>query len=178
MPEPTEGPVVVPAHHSPVTARGGLLILATVLYHVALLAFYGWIGIQQDCSNLPDWLQHHRELLRCTLMGGLGGGVYCLRAVYLNACVRKSWEPEWWPWYAIRPVVSLCSGFASFIFLRAGLLVLDASQQQHATSLGFYALAFIAGLNVDKFIGKIEEVAQAVWGIPQSRTAATSRADV
>jgi len=37
--------------------------------------------------------------------------------------------------------------------------------------LGFLALAFIAGLNVDKFITKIEDIAQATWGIEKSRTA-------
>ncbi len=31
--------------------------------------------------------------------------------------------------------------------------------------MGFFALAFIAGFNVDKFVAKIEEVAKAVWGI-------------
>jgi hypothetical protein len=37
--------------------------------------------------------------------------------------------------------------------------------------LGFYVLAFIAGLNVDKFLSKIEEIAQTTWGIEKSRAA-------
>ena len=59
----------------------------------------------------------------------------------------------------------------SYLFLKAGLLILESHQQNGATEIGFYALSFIAGLNVDKFIAKIEDVAQAVWGIEKSRAA-------
>ncbi len=102
-------------------------------------------------------------------MGGLGGIVYCLRGVYLNACVKKTWDKEWHPWYYIRPLVSLVCGGISYLFLKAGLLVLESNQSVDSSNLGFLALAFIAGLNVDKFISKIEDVAQAAWGIEKSR---------
>jgi len=49
--------------------------------------------------------------------------------------------------------------------------VLEAQQTEISTNLGFYALAFVAGLNVDKFIEKIEDMAQVTWGIKKSRTA-------
>jgi hypothetical protein len=55
------------------------------------------------------------------------------------------------------------------VFLRAGLVVLESGAKQDATEVGFYALAFIAGLNVDKFISKLEDIAQSVWGIEKSR---------
>jgi hypothetical protein len=55
------------------------------------------------------------------------------------------------------------------LFLKAGLLVLDATQNENANLLGFYALAFIAGLNVDNFMKKLEDIAQATWGIKKSR---------
>jgi len=54
--------------------------------------------------------------------------------------------------------------------LRAGLLVLDAKQNDNSNLLGFYALSFIAGLNVDNFVKKLEDIAQATWGIKKSRT--------
>jgi len=63
----------------------------------------------------------------------------------------------------------VCGG-VSYLFLRAGLLVLESSTRPNSSELGFYALSFIAGLNVDKFISKIEDIAQAVWGIEKSRT--------
>lgn len=48
--------------------------------------------------------------------------------------------------------------------------MLESGTKNDASEIGFYALAFVAGLNVDKFVGKIEDVAQAVWGIDKSRS--------
>ena len=120
-------------------------------------------------SALPSWVDNFRLWFFCTIAGGVGGCVYCLRGVYLNACVRKQWDAHWQPWYYIRPFVSLVCGTVSCLFLKAGLLILESTQNQGASDLGFYALAFVAGLNVDKFIAKIEDIAQASWGIEKSR---------
>lgn len=108
--------------------------------------------------------------ITCAAIGGIGGCVYYLRGVYLNACVRKQWDDDWQPWYYIRPLVSIACGAVSYVFLSAGLLVLEAGPREGSTNFGFYALAFIAGLNVDKFIARIEGIAHATWGIEKSRT--------
>lgn len=105
----------------------------------------------------------------CALFGGVGGCVYCLRGVYLNACARKTWDVAWLPWYAIRPVVSIVLGGVSYLFVKSGLLLLGADQDAGTSQLGVWAIAFIAGLNVDKFVAKIESVGQSVWGIEPSR---------
>jgi len=110
--------------------------------------------------------------LRCAAVGGLGGCLYCLRAMYLNAAVRKQWSRDWYIWYILRPVVSAGSGAVSYLFLKAGLLILESGTKSDASDIGFFALAFIAGLNVDKFMRKVEDVAQSVWGIEKSRTSA------
>ena len=55
--------------------------------------------------------------------------------------------------------------------MKAGLLILESKQTTDSTDLGFLALAFIAGLNVDKFLAKIEGIAHETWGIEKSRTA-------
>lgn len=120
---------------------------------------------------MPQWLTSLGIIVQCALIGGVAGSVYCLRGVYLNACVRKSWDDEWQPWYYIRPIVSHLCGAVSFIFLKAGLILLEAQPKSEATDLGFLALSFIAGLNVDKFLSKIEDIAQATWGIEKSRVA-------
>ncbi len=124
--------------------------------------------IKANPAIQPDWL---RVGLTCALVGGLGGCLYCLRGVYLNYSAYRRWSNEWIPWYLLRPIVSAGSGAISYVFLLAGLLVLESGTKQDATEVGFYALAFIAGLNVDKFISKLEDIAQAVWGIEKSRTA-------
>jgi len=120
-------------------------------------------------GRYPAWLAPYEVGCLCGLTGGVGGLVYCLRGIYLNACVRNTWAADWLPWYFIRPIVSLVCGSLSYLLLKAGLLVLDSAPRPEGNYLGFYVLAFIAGLNVDKFVTKIEEVAQTTWGIEKSR---------
>lgn len=115
---------------------------------------------------LPDEL---KPVLGCLLFGGLGGCTYCLRGVYLNACVRRTWDATWLPWYVIRPLVSLILGGVSYLFVKSGLLLFGATEQPEASQLGIWAVAFLAGLNVDKFVAKIEAVGQTVWGLEPSR---------
>lgn len=113
-------------------------------------------------------------LIECILIAGIGGVLYCLRSVYLSFSVKKAWSPEWLIWYFIRPIVSLLCGGVSFLFLKAGLLVLEAKKEADSSNLGFFAFAFIAGLNVDKFIAKIEDLAKASWGVEKSKSAIDS----
>lgn len=146
-----------------------------------LLTLLVCLGIFVYCVIKPNPLplfQQFRLALLCVTLGGVGGCVYCLRGVYLNACVRKSWDSDWQPWYYIRPIVSLAAGGISYVFLKAGLLVLEAEKATDSGNFGFLALAFVAGLNVDKFIAKIEEIAQSVWGIEKSKTAKNSQGGV
>lgn len=133
--------------------------LAGVIYFLAIIA----LG---NCSII------HGEVLSalvCALFGGVGGCVYCLRGIYINACAKNTWSKSWLPWYAIRPFVSLVMGGISYLFAKSGLLLLGADINQNASELGLWAIAFIAGLNVDKFIVRIEAVGQSVWGIEPSR---------
>ena len=148
-------------------------MIKAVLYLIAVLVGYSAFGIQMLYGNIivPESIQ---LAIFCGICGGIGGVTYCLRGVYLNACVYDRWSEKWLPWYLIRPLVSFTCGVVSFIFLKSGLIVLEAQQTQHPTNLAFYALAFIAGLNVDKFIEKLEDIAQVTWGIKKSRIASNS----
>ena len=139
-------------------------------YLIAWITAVTSVFIAHKNGGLPDWINDFSLILYCILMGILGGCLYCLRGIYLNACVRGTWDNQWLPWYFIRPIASGISGGVSWLFLSAGLLVLDAEQSTTSSDIGFLALAFIAGLNVDKFVSKIEQVAQATWGIEQSRS--------
>ena len=138
----------------------------TYLIIVLVALFYGLVVALQ---NLPAGLEALQVGIICAISGGVGGCTYCLRGVYLNACVHKSWDQDWRPWYFIRPIVSVICGGVSYLFLKAGLLILESGINPDASELGFYAFAFIAGLNVDKFITKIEDISQATWGIEKSR---------
>lgn len=118
---------------------------------------------------MPGWYLQNLLSLNCTFMGGLGGILYCLRAVYLNRCVLKKWDDNWVIWYYLRPITSCISGFVSSIFLKAGLLALNSSIQHDGIPYGYLTIAFIAGYNVDNFLKKIESVALNSWGIKKTR---------
>lgn len=106
--------------------------------------------------------------LKSAIVGCLGGVLYCIRGIYLNKCILDRWDDKWLVWYYLRPVASTLSGVISFILLKAGLLVLDATQGD--VTYGYYAVAFIAGYNVDNFLKKMEDIAKTVWGIENSRS--------
>lgn len=145
-------------------------VFIVIIYLLSLLVvniFLGYTMLYGSLFPKPDY----NLLFECTIISGIGGILYCLRGVYLNFCVKKNWDNDWIVWYLIRPVASVICGGVSFLFLKAGLLVLEAKKETDASNLGFFALAFIAGLNVDKFIAKIEELAKATWGIEKSRSA-------
>lgn len=148
-------------------------MIKAVLYLLAVLVGYAAFGMQMLYGNIviPEGIQ---LAIYCGICGGIGGVTYCLRGVYLNACVHERWTEKWLPWYFIRPIVSFICGVVSYIFLKSGLIVLEAQQGEHPTNLAFYALAFIAGLNVDKFTEKLEDIAQVTWGIKKSRIASNS----
>lgn len=141
-----------------------------LFYLIFFLVFLSYLLIEFLSGKLPDWMNNFQIPFLCGLSGGFGGILYCLRGIYLNYSVKNIWDSKWIPWYVIRPIVSIITGGVSFLFLKAGLLVLEAKAENGSTNLGFYALAFVAGLNVDKFISKIEDLAQATWGIEKSRS--------
>jgi len=157
--------------------KGGITIKLIVFYLIFMALGFTTLITLDMSGQLPKWIVEGRIPFLCIVIGGLGGCLYCLRAIYVNACVHKAWDEDWKPWYYIRPVASAICGGISWLFLKAGLIVLESSQNPNSSNLGFYALAFIAGLNVDKFLGKLEEVAQSVWGIEKSRASKDSGKD-
>lgn len=151
------------------------MFITIILYLLAVLAGAGYAVTQMVLGSLPTNYEPLRIGLMCCAIGSMGGALYCLRAIYLNKCVLNQWDSHWHTWYFLRPIVSAACGAVSFLFLKAGLLILESGTKPNASEVGFYALAFVAGLNVDKFITKIEDVAQAVWGIEKSRAAKGER---
>jgi hypothetical protein len=132
--------------------------LAACTWLAGMMAL-GQISIPQNLA-LPAY---------SVLFGGIGGCVYCLRGVYLNASVYKRWDNGWLIWYFIRPIISCVLGGVSYLFVNSGLLLLGASRDPQASQLGIWALAFLAGLNVDKFLSKVEGIGHSVWGVDPSR---------
>lgn len=151
-------------------AEGKGIILVIIIYLLGLLVIATYSLGAMGLGWLPEPYEPLRVPLMCAAVAYIGGALYCFRAIYLNKCVYKRWDTDWHVWYFIRPITSTIAGAVSYLFLKAGLLVLESSSNTDASEIGFFALAFIAGLNVDKFVAKIEEVAKAVWGIDKSRS--------
>ena len=144
-------------------------MIAIIIYLFAFLLVL-FTGLLSDSLwQLPEWYMAHVLVARCALVGGIGGVLYCMRGIYRNRCIHDCWDPKWRVWYYLRPPVSVITGAASYLFLRAGLLVLDAASTPDGVTYGYLALAFIAGYNVDNFLKKLEAVAESVWGVGKSR---------
>jgi len=141
-----------------------------IAYLILCLALSIFAAFTEHLIELPNWFLKWMLAVKCSFIGAIGGVLYCLRAVYLNRCVRKNWDKDWEVWYYLRPLTSSVSGFISFIFLKAGLLALEATPEPDAIPYGYLAIAFVAGYNVDNFMKKIESIASATWGIGKSRS--------
>lgn len=147
-------------------------LVITYLVLMLVLIALSFLGLEQ--FGLPESLASSELALQCALIAALGGILYCLRSVYLNRCVHDRWTESWEIWYYLRPITSFICGIVAYIFLKAGLVVLDASQNTDAGNFGYYAFAFFAGLNVDKFVAKIEEIGKSLFGIEKTRNAKLS----
>lgn len=140
-----------------------------VIYQLIVIALVVCAWAQGPLGNIPDWLSDYELAIKCMLIGTLGGVLYGLRGIYTNYSAHKNWDSDWEIWYFIRPIASCISGFVAYIFLRAGIVILEASQSEDSSNYGYLAFAFIAGLNVDKFLKKIENLAKVSFGIESSR---------
>lgn len=147
-------------------------MIMIIAYEIVALTIAGILLVLHNIVSMPDWYTHSLLFIKCGAIGAIGGILYCLRAIYLNKSVRKSWSTEWYVWYYLRPLTSFLSGLISAVMLKAGLLLLEASSEPGSIPYGFLALAFIAGYNVDNFMKKIESLAHTAWGIEKSRASA------
>ena len=145
-----------------------------IIYLFIILIIVVALSIIHLITIVPVWYIKNLSMIQCTYIGSLAGILYCLRAIYINKAVRQNWDENWHVWYYLRPLTSGISGFISFIFLKAGLLILDASSNQTASEYGYLAVAFIAGYNVDNFLKKLESIALSLWGIEKTNTAIDS----
>lgn len=139
-----------------------------IFYLFGWLALLGWLWSVILQGLLPSWIAGQVLPFQCALIGALGGITYCLRAVYLNRCAWNRWDTNWHTWYYLRPIVSMVAGITAFLFLKAGLLVLDVNTGEAASGYGFLAFSYVAGLNVDRFYERLEGIAMSAWGIKPS----------
>ena len=142
------------------------VILLLALYHkgVIIVAWYAAYTANTPLSGYQPWSH-------VLFFGLLGGCTYCLRALYLQYCVKKEWDNRWVVWHLVRPCVSAIMGVFSLISVKAGLLLLAVAEAKFDDKLyGIYALAFIAGYNVDYFQSQIRRVTETVKNASARKT--------
>jgi len=137
--------------------------LCFMIYVLHMSRFLAWEG---DLTNVE-------MAIRFLLIGIIAGNFYCLRSLYIHGSVHRDWDNYWILWQIIRPFTSAASATFAFILIKAGLILLDSDKEQDEsqTLWGFYFLALIAGLNVDKFHQKIEEIGKTLFGVEKSNLA-------
>jgi hypothetical protein len=60
-----------------------------------------WVAALLVCSlvphltTMPGWCLDHLPMAQSAYMGGVGGALYRVRAVYLNRCVHNRWSADW-----------------------------------------------------------------------------------
>lgn len=150
-------------------------IVVSVIYLLGFFAALSSFTVALLEGTLPDFLLPYKLFVASALAGGFGGVVYCMRGVYQAVSAEKNWDSDWFVWYILRPVNSVVMGGVSYIVLKAGLLVLEATPEEGGSPFGYLALAFVAGFNVSKFLRKIEDVAKSIWGIEKSGSQGNSQ---
>ncbi|WP_323902925.1 hypothetical protein [Aeromonas hydrophila] len=147
-------------------SNGTISVLLVSAYMLMLLVGISYTLINLAIGTLPSWFTSNKSSFLCVLFGLLGGTLYCIRAIYLNRCVRKTWDTSWLSWYFLRPISSAILGGMSEIFVQTGLMALSESA---STSNSVYLVAFVAGLNVDRFLKKLEGQISSTLGVEPSR---------
>jgi len=139
-----------------------------IVYQILLVVILTFLWAQGPLGWLPAWLRDYQLAINCILTASLAGVLYCIRAVYTNYSARNTWDKRWEVWYYLRPLASAVAGLVAFIFLKAGIAVLDATGDGEGGMYGYLAFSFVAGYNVDRFLKKIEEQAKSKFGVEPS----------
>ena len=139
-----------------------------ISYQILVILILAVLWALGPLGWMPPWLVPYQLAINCILIASLAGVLYCIRAVYTNYSAKNTWEKRWELWYYLRPLASAIAGLVAFIFLKAGIAVLEASQTGAGGMYGYMAFSFIAGYNVDKFLKMIEGLAKSKFGIEQS----------
>ena len=139
-----------------------------ISYQILVILTLAFLWALGPLGWMPSWLANYQLAINCILIASLAGVLYCIRAVYTNYSAKNTWEKRWEVWYYLRPLASAIAGLAAFIFLKAGIAILEASQSGEAGMYGYMAFSFVAGYNVDRFLKKIEDLAKSKFGVEQS----------
>lgn len=145
-------------------------IYVVVVVVLALVGLYfTWHGLAPrllsygcvDCS--PIVLKRY---LYVFLGGLLGGGLFGLKYLY-KVVARGWWNQDRVIWRFASPLLSAGLAFAAGAFFSAGILGFSSARDD--SSSAFVALGFIVGYFADRASGKMQEIAETMFGTHTSR---------
>lgn len=148
-----------------------------LLWIAALLAIFVWRDYFFELLRVKG-SSIAQEGLFCVLSGAIGAIVYCIRAVYEAAAVRKAWDDSWLIWYFWRPFAGAITGFASWIFLKGGIIGFSGGEIAASNTFALAAVAFLCGLNVKNALRLLENEGKKRIGIEPSRQATGESTEV
>lgn len=136
-----------------------------IAYEILVILAIFALWTLQPLGLVPAWLAQYQQAIDCVLVAALAGGLYCLRAIYVNRSIKNCWDENWETWYYLRPIASAATGLVAYIFIKASILVLEAEQAEGAGLYGHLAFSFLAGYNVDRFLRMIEDIARSKFRV-------------
>ncbi len=102
-------------------------------------------GSSQAGTTVP--LAQINEALIMIFAGGLGSGLYAIRAYLLHACDKKDFDPDYLPWYPFWMFMGALLSLVFYFALRGGLLFLTINGTQTAAdTLNGWSLAAVGSL--------------------------------
>ncbi len=117
------------------------------------------------------------EALIMLFAGGLGSGLYAIRAYLEHACDRKDFDPDYLPWYPFWMMMGALLSLIFYFALRGGLLFLTLNNSQTSIqSLNGWSLAAagsLIGLFSKYALEKLRKVFLTVFGEPEEQTPVT-----
>ncbi len=96
----------------------------------------------------------------------LGGSLYGIKYLY-KVVARGYWNADRRLWRVFSPPLAAGLALATGAFFQAG--VFGFSLGSNTTVASYFSLGFITGYFADRAIGKMQEIAETVFGDPQSQ---------
>lgn len=149
------------------------LIFLAIIFLYTLYVF--WPGLTPndscDCSEIT-FLFWHLNLTVDTILliligvaGALGSLLYALRSLTWHLG-KKSADDRWIFWYYAKPLIGIILAEIFYVVIRGGFFSLDASIND-ANFYTFIGLGGLVGLFSESAIAKLQEIASAIFSIPE-----------
>jgi hypothetical protein len=137
--------------------------VSSMLFLVPILLFVLWMGWPNLCLKLPGDRYATLALYAYAWLGGsLGGALFDLKWLY-HSVGKGMWHVERRLWRILIPHISGGHAFAIIVLMSSGIFrIFDAASLSRPPVV--VGIGFLVGYFSDSAIGKLNEVANTVFG--------------